>query len=309
MDKNLTLLREQIAKKARLEAVLTTLKSQKGELEKRVRDLRTETENENADVEKLEKITLTSLLYKAIGKKDEKLDKERKEAYAAKLKYDTALAELDGIEERIVQTESELKPLRGCEPRYKNAVKEKAEAIRKRGGERAEKLIALEEKAVYITKNINELKEAIDAGRKAKSIANEVENKLEYAHHMATRDIMGGGMLAHISKHNALDEAQNLVECLQVQLRSFKTELADVCISADFQVNIDGFMRTADWFFDGFFVDLEVRERISNAQNEIAITLGHLNEALCNLDEVLNQNLREAEEANCALEQLTVETD
>ena len=140
--------------------------------------------------------------------------------------------------------------------------------------------------------------------QKAKAIAADVGYKLDDAKGYSTWDIMGGGILADIAKHGALDEAQHLIQSLQIQLRSFKTELADVSINADFQVNIDGFLRTADWFFDGFFVDLEVRERISNAQNEISITEGLLNEALRNLDTVLKQNLSHAEEVTKELEQL-----
>ena len=309
MDNNLIELREQIAKKARLEAVLSELNSQKEELEIKARELKTVMIDEDNDVKRLEKPSLSALFFSAIGKREKKLEKERREACAARLKYDTAAAELEDVTYRSENAKKELKQLGGCELKYKNALKQKSDTLKALGGNIADKIIELEEKALSVAKNINELKEAIDAGQKAKSIAAEVEDKLEYARHMATRDLIGGGMLTHISKHDALDAAQNLVECFQIQLRSFKTELADVSIHADFQVNVEGFLRTADWFFDGIFVDLEVKERIENAQNEIANTSSRLSEALRNLDTVLNDNLREADAINKELENLTVNAE
>ena len=74
---------------------------------------------------------------------------------------------------------------------------------------------------------------------------------------------MGGGLIADLAKHSRLDDAQASVEYLQSQLRAFRTELADVTISADFQVNIDGFLRVADYVFDGIFADWAVLDRIN----------------------------------------------
>ena len=65
------------------------------------------------------------------------------------------------------------------------------------------------------------------------------------------------------------------MERLQSQLRRFKTELADVGgIGADVRVNVDGFLRFADYFFDGIFVDFAVMDHISNSAEQVqAVTL------------------------------------
>ena len=75
-----------------------------------------------------------------------------------------------------------------------------------------------------------------------------------------------------MAKHGHLDDAQDLVETLQDKLRSFKTELADVSINADMQVNIDGFLRFADYFFDGLFADWAVADRISESMSAVQKT-------------------------------------
>lgn len=307
MNENLKQLRDQVARKAYLEELLANLENEKRELDKNVFRLGELLESENSDVEKFEKTTLASLLYKAMGKREERLDKERREAYAAKLKYDTAVAELEDAESRIDRIRLELRSLSGCEPKYKNALKDRIEFVKTTGGEIAEKVTALEDRAVFVEKNKTELEEAIEAGKKAMAYVCEVADKLEHAHGLSTWDIMGGGLLADMAKHEALDDAQRTVQCLQIELRNFKTELADVRVSADFSVNIDGFVRTADYFFDGFFVDFEVRSRIEQAQNDIEITRGLLNEALRNLQKMLEENLELAKQTDMELEALIVE--
>lgn len=110
-----------------------------------------------------------------------------------------------------------------------------------------------------------ELREAINAGRQAQSIADEVLSKLKSAKGWGVCDLLGGGLISDIAKHSALDEAQELVEHLKNQLRRFKTELADVSVQADLQVQINGFTRFADYFFDGIFADWTVLDRIERS--------------------------------------------
>lgn len=78
---------------------------------------------------------------------------------------------------------------------------------------------------------------------------------------------------------------------LQSQMRTFKTELADVTISADFQVNIDGFLRFADYFFDGLFADWAVLDRIHQSQEQMESTRNQISGILAHL-----QNLAEGTE-------------
>ena len=52
---------------------------------------------------------------------------------------------------------------------------------------------------------------------------------------------------------------------LQVLLRRAKNELEDVKIYSDINVKIDGFLRFADFFFDGLFADLTVKDKIEDS--------------------------------------------
>ena len=93
------------------------------------------------------------------------------------------------------------------------------------------------------------------------------------------------------------------METLQSQLRRFKTELADVTINADIQVSIDGFLRVAEYFFDGIFADWAVLDQIRQSQqqvqlirNQIEIVLNHLYTLINQTDAELSRISREIEQ-------------
>ena len=43
--------------------------------------------------------------------------------------------------------------------------------------------------------------------------------------------MMGGGFLSDMAKYSAMDDAQRMIESLQVDIRRFKTELSDISIN------------------------------------------------------------------------------
>lgn len=283
-DEELRTLREQMERKRQLEAMLKDLREQRQELTGRVRELEKDKLEEQADVDRLEGHSLAAFFYGVIGKMDEKLTQERQEAYAARVKYDAAARELAAVEEDLERKEAEYRRLEGCEKRYTQVLGEKAEALKAAGGETAEAILALEERLADLRSQQKELAEAISAGQCALTTADEILHSLDSAHGWATWDLLGGGLVADLAKHSHLDSAQAAVERLQVELRRFKTELADVTIDADLQVSIDGFLRFADYFFDGLFVDWAVMDRISQSQAAVEGTRGQIVSVLDRLE-------------------------
>ena len=268
-EEQLRQLQAQMARAAQLEAMLQELRGQRDALREQVRELESVKLREQADVDRLEGRSLAAFFYEVIGKKDERLDKERREAYAARVKYDAATRELDGVEGDLSRYESELSSLRGCESRYKAVLNEKAAAVKAAGGRDGEEMLRLEERAAALEIQRTELGEAVSAGEAALETARQVLSSLDRAEGWGTWDLLGGGLISDLAKHSSLDEAQGAVEHLQSQLRRFKTELADVTIQADMQVNVDGFLRFADYFFDGLFADWAVLDHISQSKGRV----------------------------------------
>ena len=286
-DEKLQQLQEQMARSKQLEAMIKELRNQRDSLTAQVRELESIKLEEQADVDRLEGRSFAAFFYNVIGKMDEQLDKERQEAYAARVKYDAAARELEGVEADLRRYESELSALRGCEHRYDEVLKEKADAIKAAGGSNGEEILKLEERNAFLESQKKELQEAISAGNAALSTTQQVLSSLDSAEGWGTWDLFGGGLVADLAKHSHLDEAQGAIEQLQSQLRRFKTELADVTIQTDMQVNVDGFLRFADYFFDGLFADWAVLDKINQSQSQVQNTKSQIASVLSRLDSMM----------------------
>lgn len=286
-DGQLRQLQEQVMRKTRLEAQRKELESQRQELSVRVRALEQQKLDEQTDVDRLEGHSLAAFFYGVIGKKEEMLSREREEAYAAKVKYDAAAQERSAVERDLTRTEAELDRLQGCEQRYRETLAAKAEAVKDSGTPRGTELLRLEERIAYLDSQKKELREAIAAGETALATTDGILSHLDSAEGWGTWDLLGGGMLTGLAKHSHLDEAQAQVEQLQVELCRFKTELADVTVQADLQVSVDGFLRFADYFFDGLFADWTVLDQINRSQAQVRTTRARIEQVLDRLDALL----------------------
>ena len=306
-DEKLKALQEKISRSRQLTSMLKELRGQRDTIAARVRELEAIKVDEQADVDRLEGRSLASFFYNVIGKMDERLNKEREEAYAARVKYDAAARELEAIDGDIQRCESELSGLRGCEREYEATLREKANAVKSEGGARAEEILKLEECHAYLESQKKELREAISAGNSARSTAESVLSSLDSAESWGTLDLLGGGLLADMAKHSHLDEAQGAIERLQSQLRRFKTELADVTIHADMQVNVDGFLRFADYFFDGLFADWAVMDKISQSQSQVQSTKNQIDSVLSRLNSMMSAAEREQAQTKSKLDALVLE--
>ena len=289
MDFNEQLFREEIAKKESLNKKLSQLQLQREDLQHHVDKLKKIMYNEQADVESLEHTNLKSIFYGMIGKKQEKLDKEKLEAYTAKLKYDSAVYELKVLEQDIINIKAQLNKISEYEYKYSEFLKEKVEKIKLSGSFEALEIMKLEEQIANKKNYKKELNEAILAGEKALISANNVLSSLDSAEDWGTFDLFGGGVISDMVKHNHLDEAQNKVEQLQSDLRRFKTELTDVTINSDIKVNIDGFLRFADYFFDSFFTDWAVLDKINESQENVKNTKRQIEEVISRLHSMENE--------------------
>lgn len=288
-DEELKQLYEQVSRKRRLENIISELTVQQDELLSKAEKLNQIRIKEDKDVKRLEGHGLASLFYGFLGTKEERLTKERQEAYAATLKYDTALKELKEVQYNLTQSSSELEGLLDCDRRYASLLEEKSKSIKASGMPQAEEILKLEELISYSENQKREINEALTAGEKAHAITSSILKSLDSAEGWATMDIISDGFIFDMAKHNHLNEAQTLIEELQIQLRSFKTELADITIDTDLQVNIDGFLKFADYFFDDIFSDFAVMNRIKDSKARILDTQKQIEQVFEKLDYMISE--------------------
>ena len=270
-DGKLRQLQEDMARKRRLQKQMADLESRKKQLEVREAQLREIREREQGEVEQLEGRSLSKFFLLITGKLEDQLTQERREAAEAAVRHDALVRELEDVKASISDIRRELNgKLYSVEMVYERTLREKKEAMLASGDPLAQRLMELEEQIGNLGIQKKELQEAIDAGKYALRIADSIQSSLSSAENWGTWDMVGGGgMISHMAKHSHLDEAQGKVESLQKALGRFRTELADVKIAANLTVNIEGFARFADYFFDGLFVDWAVQDRIRNASGQV----------------------------------------
>lgn len=288
-DEQLHSLQAQCARKRKLEAMAEELSRQRESYTARARDLETQFREEQDDVDRLEGRSLSAFFYQVIGKMDEKLTREKQEAYAAKVKYDAVSRELAGIEADLRECEAELESLDGCEERYAAALQAKAQAVKASGGAEAQAILQLEGRAAYLESQKRELDEARAAGLDALDTTDRILDSLKHAEGWGTWDLVGGGVFSDVIKHGHLDDAQETVVTLQSQLRRFRTELTDVTVNAEIHISIDGFLRVADYIFDGIFADWAVLDRIHQSQSQVMGVRHQIESVLAQLDAIQRQ--------------------
>ena len=298
---------EKVSQMPHLQAKLTELTKQRLEYDKQVLSLRAVYRNENADAEKLESGSLANYFYKVIGKLDEKLDKERQEAYAAKVKLDAAQRELDGIELDISEINYQLSEAEIAQAHFQTALKQRRQELLDSGSQVSEQILEYEGQAAELDARIKEIQEAIQAGKYARSQAGRVMSALESADDWNTFDMIGGGgMITHAVKHSHLNEAEYLVSQLQSSLRKFKTELTDIHINSDLNISVDGFLKFADYFFDGLFVDWTMGEQIQESMYKVKKTKRDIESMLYHLEKMEQEAKSSAANLRMNLEQLLV---
>lgn len=302
MRDEISLLQAQLTYKKRLEAMLSELRSQQAVLKEKVFRLKQRMQTEKKDVDRLEGRSLAAFFYYVTGQKEEKLDQERREYYAARVKYDAAVRELKAIDQDIECTVEDLRDLRDCEARYVRVINEKRIAIENAGTEISTELLEKEQNLAFLESQERELEEAIAAGTSVLRVANDVVLSLKHAEGLGTIDLLGGGFLADMAKHETLDEAQKNVEEMQIYLQKFNKELSDVAMRADLQVSIDRLLKFADVFFDNLLTDAAVLENIKQSHSQVDQArdniLGILRQLQTKLEEVRHKQTSIRREVN-----------
>ena len=297
-QKELNELRERIAQRRDDLAVYESLCRQEEDCKREVDTRMTQWAKEERDVEKLEKLTWSSIMASLRGNKDEDLDREKREAYAARLRLQEAERQLAEIRSEIRIRQDRLSMSADCERKYQALLLEKAEEARKQNPVLAEKLTEIEARELGLTSRRKELREALTAGQQALVHIHAAMDDLHSAGNWGTWDILGGGLIADAMKYSAMDEAQKNMELVQSDLRRYKAELADVAHTAAFDLQPGGFLQFADFFWDNIFTDFAVRDKIYQSQDQMQ----ELKIQVSRIQNGLEQELKETEQGLSALQ-------
>jgi hypothetical protein len=302
-------LQQKYYQKGHLENLVAQLEKEYEEVKKRVFLYEAQMKQEQADVDKLEGRSLSAFFAGLRGNKEERLDKERQEARAARVKYDMAMLERNQIEEDLRCRKEELAQLETIPAQREALLAKWAQAVKAMGGPAGQLILDLEERVAWCEGQRREISEAMAAGHAALTAADDILQSLSTAEDWGTMDLFGGGLLSSMFKHEAIDEAQGKVEGLQLALRRFKTELVDVSIQADLTFTMDGSTQLFDVFFDNIFTDWAVQDEINRSQERVRQVKSEIQSVQEKLFQQDSQRQEEIVRAQQELENLLVKIE
>ena len=127
-----------------------------------------------------------------------------------------------------------------------------------------------------------EKQEAIDAGYRALRSLNAAKENLSSAGNWGLVDMLGGGFFTTMMKRSKMDQAQSNMDQAKYDLQNFSKELRDVSMNCNLNIEVGNFLSFADYFFDGFFVDWMVQDKIDRAKEQVS-------EAIRQVERVMDQ--------------------
>lgn len=256
--------RERVRAKHKLESSLRQARRSLATERMRSAELGALLKKEEADVRRLEGLSLTAMFSQFLGNKEDRLNKERQEVLTAKLKYDQSVHEVASLERDIADMEGRLPSIGDPEAEYARALEQKEARIE--GAGRAD-LVRLTERIAEVNSDIKEIGEAIAAGDEVIAGLDGVIAYFKSAGNWGIVDLIGGGLIVTAVKHSKIDRAKAAIHEVQTRLGRFRRELADLRTGpeAPLGVEISSFEKFADYLFDGLIFDWIVQSKIGRS--------------------------------------------
>jgi len=260
---------QEVHRLRKIETMITSLYNDLLILKEKVASAKANLEKENREYEKINEKGIVSLFYSILGKLDERTEKERREALNAQLKYDQCVRDLEGVRNHIAELESEKLPYKKAQFEYEKLYHEKYKRLIATHDERAQTIMELDQRMEQSKSSQRDIAEAINAGLEVQDCLSRAMESLNDAEDWGVWDMFGGGLVTDMVKHSNIDDASMAAQQAQALLRRFRTELTDVHISDEIEIDISGFSKFADFFFDGLIADWFMQNKINATQDSV----------------------------------------
>ena len=84
-------------------------------------------------------------------------------------------------------------------------------------------------------------------------------------------------------KHMKVNNASRCVDDARRDVATFRDELGDIRDVENLNIDIDGFLAFADFFFDGFVADIFVQSKIRKGQQQVREAIRRVEDILSTL--------------------------
>ncbi len=235
-------------------------------------DLRARHASEQADVDRLEGLSLTRVLVSLRGARDDRLARERAEAYGGPLPGRRRGVRLAALRREQAAAHARLDDLADAPLLLCRDARREGTVSRGFCRPRRERLLALADERGRLTGELHEIAEAVQAARAAADDLALVRDGLRGASGWSTYDtFFGGGVLSSAMKHSRLDATAFAAARADRSLAVLRTELADLpnVVPTAPTLAVGNLTRFVDVWFDNIFTDLAVRGRIKQAEENV----------------------------------------
>jgi len=240
---------------------------------KRVGDLNARLHREERDVERLEGLTIDSVLARLKGSLADDLERQQVERDAARYQLAEVQAQLDLVLRQRESDANRLAKHADAGHALDEALAAKESFLRDSGDPKAAELLVMAQQRGRLVAETREIDEAIRAAHDAVQALWVATERLGSAGSWSTYDTwLGGGMIGSMVKHDRLDQAQQAASYAESRLAVLRSDLADVGVGAEVapELSLDRTMRFVDIWFDNIVTDLAVGQRISKAKETVS---------------------------------------
>ncbi|MBN8823774.1 MULTISPECIES: hypothetical protein [unclassified Spirosoma] len=280
----------------RTQAELTTRQQQQA-------NLRTEWQAEQADVDRLDRLSWASLYYDLLNTKEKQRSKEEAEAQQARLRYDVVTASVDELTQQLAEQKNRLTAYATVDTDYDRFIQEKRIALSFSAGYVGNQYQQRLDNLMAQNRQWQELEEAHKAGLQALNEVFRLRKLLEQARNWGTWDMLGGSTIASIAKYQKLDDVRDQSYRVTQSLERFRAEYADLNQAFLTEWRFDHTTtRFVDIFFDNIFTDLSVQSRIRSAAQTAQALENQLVNEISRLKKQVEQEVDQARQTSDALQ-------
>jgi len=263
-------IQETIAQLTQMQAVqrhYDSLVTQEDQMEAELETIEQQLTKELKDVEKLEKVGVTSMFYKVLGSKQQQLEKERQEYLELSLKHTDHLTALKVLRYEKEVIEGKVINIQGLEKRLQDLKNTREKEILSRDSQLRNSLLALHTKMDNTMQRQGHITAAAKKGAAALMSLDKVIGHFRKAKDWGNWDMgTNRGRYYEHKKHNAINYAVAEANRSNVLLQSFTEDLRQVGYNAGhISIGFKSFSGFMDVLFDNLISDWIMQSKIKNA--------------------------------------------
>lgn len=287
-----------------IDSALTRLDFERDRLVVQKRELKERLDREYYEFRKAEdKQTTGYSLLARLGKAGERVEKEREEAMAARREHEQTDRALADIERQIADLKAQREQLAASQSEYESLLAQK-ENLPGANGAEGSRIKQLRQTIASSQNNLKEIGEALIVGHRVSGGLDRALANLNSAQGWGTFDMLGGGLIANIAKHSNISKAKAETDSIEFLLNEFGKELTDLKIDTELRIDISGFSRFADFFFDGLIADWNMQRKINDSRDSVLTVKSKVDLILDQLDELSRKEAETIKKAEAEIEEL-----